>query len=217
MHNPGFFDQPDAEFLAHANTINDQCTQHLQKWQLDAERVTTLTTLTTAANMAYAANIDKATRNLTTSAHKNAAFGELKHFLPIFVDYLEGNLSVPDEALEIMGLRPRQHHASEPLPPPTEEPVLTTVRHHGQITAYVALQEHGQPTQSTKRKHYRGFKLRWRFKGETVYHTEISTRLHCTIFFDQEDAAKIVEISAAWINPRLQEGPWSDVITEVVE
>jgi hypothetical protein len=217
MHKQGFFDEPDATYLAHANAVNDQCMLHTKEWEIDPDRLDKVTTAVNIANAAYKANVDPSTRNAVTSAQKKAAFGELKHDLPLFVDYLESTLTVPDEALAFMHLRPRDHTKSEPKSPPDEEPVLTTVRQHGQVTAYVSLQEHGQPTRSVKRKQYHGFKLRWRFEGETTYHIEFSTRLHYTIFFEQEDATKRVELSAAWINPRLQEGPWSDVITEVVE
>ncbi|MDR1097510.1 MAG: hypothetical protein LBL57_05200 [Tannerella sp.] len=217
MYNVGYFDQTDEDFIAHVNTILDQCTLNKEVWMLDPERLSTLTYLTTSANTAYKANIDKAKRNLLTSAHKKAAFGELKPFLSLFVSYLEITSSVPDEALESMSLRPRHHHKSEPIPPPEEEPVLTTVRRHGEITAYVSREELGHPTESVTRPKYHGFKLRWRFVGETEYHIELSTRLHYTIFFEREDATKRVELEAAWINPRLQEGPWSDTITEVIE
>jgi hypothetical protein len=50
------------------------------------------------------------------------------------------------------------------------------------------------------------FKLRWRFECETAYHTEVSECLHYTIRFDRTDETRRVEISAAWINPLLEEG-----------
>jgi hypothetical protein len=207
---------PDKDFIAYASTINSQCTEHSTEWGLDAARLSTLSTLTVNANTAYEANSDKAKRNLITSTNKKTAFGELKHFLPLFIDYLEGNLTVPDEALEVMGLRPRTHHVHEPLPRPAEAPVLAVIKQHDEMTAYVSRAELGHPTQSEKRKGYHGFKLRWRFEDETAFHIELSTRLHYTVHFDRADETKRVIMSAAWINPRLEEGPWSDDITEIV-
>ena len=217
MHNKGgAFDQPDGQFLAHANTVNDQCKTHAVEWKLDPERLASLNLLVTNANTAYAANSDTAARNLITSTNKKIAFGELKHFLSLFVDYLEGTLSVPDEALAVMGLRPRTHKAHEPQSRIEDAPMLKVVKLHDEMTVYVAQTELGHPTQSTKKKKYFGFKLRWRFEDETHYRIELSTRLHFTLHFDREDETKRVIIAAAWINSRLEEGPWSEDITEVV-
>ncbi|MDR0348619.1 MAG: hypothetical protein LBH90_03890, partial [Tannerella sp.] len=88
----------------------------------------------------------------------------------------------------------RLKRVHEPKPRPTEAPVLKTVKQHDEITAYVSQAEHGHPTQSATQKGYVGFKLRWRFEGETAYHIEVSTRLHCTVFFDRVDETKRVEM-----------------------
>jgi hypothetical protein len=211
-----FLEQPDALFIASANTIKDQCTQHVTEWKIEQERLTSLTLLTTNANTAYEANSDLATRNHITVTNKKSAFSNLKQFLSLFIDYLEGNESVPDEALAIMGLRSRQHHAHQPDPRPDEAPAAKVSRQHDEMSVYVFRSEKGQPTKSTTRKNYRGFKIRWRFEDETTYHTEISTRLHYTIHFNREDEGRRVIIAVAWVNPRLEEGPWSEDIVEIV-
>ncbi|MDR2042651.1 MAG: hypothetical protein LBP98_10125 [Tannerella sp.] len=207
---------PDEQFMGYANTINDQSTAHASEWNLDATRVSELNTLTANANQAYRINLDRATSNRTTSTNKKTAFRELKEFLSLYVDYLEGNLSVPDSALAIMDLRPRKHHAHQPDGRPEETPNVTVVKQHDEMTIYVSRAEHGQPTQSVKLPKYHGFKLRWRFEGETGYHIEVSTRLHFTIHFNREDETRRVILSAAWINNRLEEGPWSEDIIEIV-
>jgi hypothetical protein len=84
------------------------------------------------------------------------------------------------------------------------------------MTVYVSRSELGHPTQSATRPKYRGFKLRWKFEGETMYRTEVSSRLHFTLHFDQEAETKRVVLSGAWMNARLEEGPWSEDIVEVV-
>ena len=183
---------------------------------MDIERLNKLTALIVNATTAYEANNDKATRNHVTLTHKNATLSELKQEIRTFVDYLLGNLAVPDEALEIMELRPRKRKARHPLPRPEEAPVVTVVGHHGEMTVYVSLAEHGHPTQSATRKYYHGFKLRWRFEDETVYRFVESTRLRYTLHFDRADETKRIVMSAAWINPRFEEGPWSEDIGEVV-
>ncbi|MDR2691515.1 MAG: hypothetical protein LBB73_04350 [Dysgonamonadaceae bacterium] len=216
MYRKSTFEQPDEQFLAHARTIVTQCDAHRTAWRLDNDRLDEIDSLTDKAQAAYAANSDKATRNLTTSTNKKIAFGELKHALGPFVDYLEANLSVPDEALAVMGLRSRIHHAHEPLPRPGEAPLVKVAKQHDEMTVYVMRAEHGHPAQSTTRKQYHGFKLRWRFEDETHYRTEVSTRLHHTLYFEREDETKRVVMAAAWINPRLEEGPWSEDVMEVV-
>jgi hypothetical protein len=207
---------PDEQFIAYAGTINSQCTEHATEWNIDPARLGTLQALTTGAVTAYEANIDMATRNLITSTNKKTAFGELKHFLALFIDYLEGNLSVPDDALAVMSLRPRTHHAVQPLPRPDDAPLLKVVKQHDEMTVYVTRSELGHPARSATLKKYHGFKLRWKFEDETAFRTEISTRLHFTLHFGREDETKRVILSAAWVNPRLEEGPWTEDLAEVV-
>lgn len=212
----GTLDKPDAEFLAQANTINSQCNQHKTDWKIDDDRLTTFDGLLGVANTAYAANRDKATKNATTSARKKAAFGELKHFLGPFIDYLEVNFSVPDAALDAMGLRSRHHHAHLPLPRPTDEVVLSVRKQHDEMTLYASRVELGHPTAATALATHHGFMLRYKIEGEEHYRTVISTRLHHTLFFEREDEGKRVYLSAAWVSPRLETGPWSDEFSEVI-
>jgi hypothetical protein len=215
--NQGIFNRPDADVLAHANSINNQCHQHDTAWGIDEARLAAFNTAVFNGNTTYAANNDKSTKNAITVANKNAALGELKHVMGTFIDYLEINTQVPDAALEAMGLRPRQHHAHQPLPRPTELLVLTTKKQHDEITVYAARPEHDHPTASVGPVHYHGFALRYKIEGEgEVEKTVISTRLHHTLFFERTDESKRVTLSAAWVNPRLETGPWSDEISEII-
>ncbi|MDR0385642.1 MAG: hypothetical protein LBH60_06155 [Prevotellaceae bacterium] len=215
MYRRSTLRKPDSEFIAFANTVKEQCTQHSSEWDIDAERLNTLKTLVDNANTAYKANADRAERNHITTTNKNKAFDELRRFLSLFIDYLECNLSTPDAAIAAMGLRPRRHHSRRPLPPPDEAPVITTVRRHGEITVYVVRANLGHPNDGLKSTNFFGFKLRWRFADETVYHVETSTRNQYTLRFDRKDETRRIVMSAAWINPRLEPGPWSEDIEEV--
>jgi hypothetical protein len=40
--------------------------------------------------------------------------------------------------------------------------------------------------------------------------------LYHTLLFEQADEAKRIFLSAAWMNPRLEEGPWSEEFSEIV-
>jgi hypothetical protein len=206
----------DAQFIAFANDFYNQVLDHQIDWHIDENRIKELKRLTTAATNAYNDNMKPSTRNHLTSVAKKQLFGELKHFLSLFIDFLEGNEGVSDESLAEMNLRPRTHPVRQPLPVPSEVPLIETMQQHDEITVYVTRIEHGQPSQGVQLKPYHGFKLRWKFEDETDWHVEVSTRLHYTLFFEAADESRRVVLSAAWINPRLQEGPWTVLINVVI-
>jgi hypothetical protein len=218
MNSTQSLNQPDQDFLAFASSIETVCTANATAWDLDSERLITFREHLASATAAFEKNNDKATRNHATATHKKATFGELKHFLSPYINYLESNLNVPDEALALMNLRPRTHTANQPKPRPVEIPLLKVLKQHDELTIYVTRAEYGHPTQSTKRDSYAGFKLRWRFEDDppAYLHTEISTRLHHTLYFNREDEARRVILAVAWVNPRLEEGPWTEDLTEVI-
>jgi hypothetical protein len=207
---------PDKEFVAFANDFYTQVDDHQVSWLLNADRVKKLETLTRLATNAYNANLSPSTRNHLTSVEKKQTFAELKHFLSLFIDALEGNEEVTDENLADMHLRPRVQPVHKPLPVPTETPLLQTSQQHDEITVYVTRSEQGQPAKGVQLKPYHGFKLRWKFEDEEEWHTELTTRLHQTLFFEAADERRKVSIAAAWINPRLKEGPWTLPVSMVV-
>jgi hypothetical protein len=208
--------QSDSSVIALAKTVYEECTTHSAEWSIEPARLATLGAAVTNSETAYAANSNKATKNATTVAYKDAAIGELKHVLAVFITYLEINLSVPDAALAAMGLRPRHHTAVQPLPRPDESLLLSVVKQHDELTVYAERPEHGQPTTSVGPKRYHGFALRYKIEGDTDEKTVISTRLHHTLFFSHEDEGKRITLSGAWVNPRLETGPWSAEITEII-
>jgi hypothetical protein len=215
-HRGSTLQQPDEKFLEIAENINAQSTLHSSEWQLDSEQVSTLQTLTTTARAAYTANNNLATGTRLTSEAKKTAFSKLKKFLGTYIDYLEGNTRVPDEALAVMKLRPRHRHSSERIPPPSETPALKVVRQHDELTVYASRARFGHPTSTVAPDHIGGIKVRWKFEGEDTYRIVVSTRLNCTIFFDSKDESRRIVLSAAFVNPRLEEGPWSVDTTEVI-
>jgi hypothetical protein len=212
----GTLHKPDAEFLAQANNISEQCRAHAPEWNIFPAQVDEFEMRVHDANIAYENNNKVATKNATTSVQKKAAFGELKHLEGIFINALEGNTRVPDTALELMGLRPRQPHGHHPLPRPTDPLVLSIRKQHDEITVYAARPEHDQPTAGVGPTHYHGFALRIRHDGEDTCQTVISTRLHHTLFFERADEGKRIFLSAAWVNPRLEPGPWCEELPEII-
>ena len=208
--------RPDAQFLAHANTIRTECNEHQTEWQEDAELLQTFNEKLDTANTAYAANIDLSKKNATTSEHKKATFAELKNFMGVFINSLEGNLRVPDEALARMDLRPRHHHGFQPDPAPKDEPVVSLRAQHDEITVYVLQPEHDHPTATVAPEKHFGFILRYKKEGDAEYKTVVSSRLHHTLYFEQEDEGKRVYVAAAWVNHHMENGPWCHEISQVI-
>ncbi|MDR2140037.1 MAG: hypothetical protein LBP50_10890 [Tannerella sp.] len=207
----------DGEFIAWAENISAQSEAHKLEWMLSTEDVSELTSLTDDAKASYEANLNRETKNFQTSQKKKVAFARLKRFLSYYSNSLEYNLHVPDEAILAMGLRPREHHAHQPDKPPGEAPNATVVAgQHHDITVYASIPEYGHAVEYLKRKGYYGIKVRYRKEGEDTWHEKVSTRLHVTLVFDETDEARHVEIEVAWINPRLEEGPWSDKVRALI-
>jgi hypothetical protein len=208
--------KPEAQFIAFANTINSQCKEHKTEWNIDNAKLTTFDSLLSTANDAYETNSNKATKNAVTVANKNSAIAELKRFLGSFITYIEINDSVPDAAIEAMGLRPRHRTARQPLARPNEQLLLSVKKLHDEMIVYAQRPEHGQSTTSVAPTRYHGFILRYRIDGDEQYQIAISTRLRHTIRFDRANEGKRVFLSAAWVNPRLENGPWCNEISEII-
>jgi hypothetical protein len=207
----------DAEFIAWAQNLCDQCVENQIAWRLDADAVATCQTLTMNAQTAYADNANPETTNRLTTANKNAGFKALRSFLSTFIMALVSNLHVPNAALVAMGLPSREHHAHEPLPRPTFAPSIYTVAgQHFTVTVYVEIPQHGHPSSYLTQHGLHGFVLRYRKEGESEWREVHSTRLHVTLTFEEADQAKFLTLAAAWINPRLEHGPWSDEIKVLI-
>ncbi|MDR1405842.1 MAG: hypothetical protein LBI89_01380, partial [Prevotellaceae bacterium] len=76
--------------------------------------------------------------------------------------------------------------------------------------------QHGQPSEFLKKKGYHGFVVRYRKESETEWHERHTTRLHITLLFDSGDEGTHLLLTTAWINPRIQHGPWSDELRVLV-
>jgi hypothetical protein len=212
-----YMPKKDAEFIAWAKTIYRDCAENSGIWMLDPNLLNQFHELLLTATSAYESNADKELRNRATVKAKDAAFATLKLFLSTYINTLEGNTNIPDEAIESMGLRPRHPHAHQPIPVPTDAPVITAVvgQHHD-VTAYASTLQHGHPTEFLKDGKYAGFVLKYLVEGETQWQTIISTRLHYTLIFTDAEEGKHIRLQGAWINPRIQNGPWSEEVRELI-
>ena len=177
----------------------------------------TLNELTATAQNAYQANVNRSLANRQTAAEKQFAFAALRSFLSLFVGSLRANLAVSDDDIEAMGLPSRQHHRRQPLPPPPESLTLQVASLHPlELQASVHLPTYGHPAHSQTRKAYHGFTLRYRKAGDAEWQQVYTTRLRLLLRLDASYGGQMVTLSAAWINPRLQHGPWSNEVEALV-
>ncbi|MDR2763180.1 MAG: hypothetical protein LBB88_11290 [Planctomycetaceae bacterium] len=216
-HSNGFVPRADGEFIAWARTIYNDCSQHASEWVIPPDIIAQLSILVDTASLAFDVNSDKERRNKASVSAKNAAIVNLRRFLSAFVNTLEGNQSIPDEAITSMGLRPRHPHAHLPIPVPTDAPVITAiVGQHHDITVYASTLQHGHPTEYLKDGKYAGFLLQYKIESETQWQSVISTKLHYTLIFTEAEEGKYILMQGAWVNPRMQNGPWSEQVRELV-
>jgi hypothetical protein len=213
----GYMPRKDGDFIAWAKTIYHDCHEYAEQWEIPSEVIAQLSDLVDLADEAFQTNSDKERKNKASVSAKDAAFLSLKQFLQAFINTLEGNLAVPDEAITAMGLRPRHPHAHLPDPVPTEAPVLTViVGQHHDVTAYVSTLQKGHPSEFLAKGKYAGFILKYLVDGEIQWQSIISTRLHYTLIFTDAEEGKHIKLQAAWVNPRMQNGPWSEEVRELI-
>jgi hypothetical protein len=186
-------------------------------WKLDTDFLERVTSLTARAITAYSDNSNPENKNRKTVTAKTAAFRELRACMSEVDGVLRVNPLVTDGELTGIGFRSRVRHAREPLPVPGEAPGLTVFagRHH-EVTIYASTPLHGHPVGSVRKKSYYGLVVRFRVEGREEWREELCTRLKITLEFATEDVGKHVTILAAWMNPRLQRGPWSDETVALV-
>jgi hypothetical protein len=180
-------------------------------WKLETDFVGRITSATADAVTTFNANSNPETKNHKTAAAKIAAFRVLRACISEADNVLRGNLLVSDAELTGMGFRSRVNHAREPLPVPDDAPELTVIAgQHHEVTIFASMPLHGRPVGSMRKKSYYGLVVRFRVEGREEWREELGTRLKITLEFATEDVGKHVTVLAAWMNPRLQRGPWSD-------
>ncbi|MDR2114841.1 MAG: hypothetical protein LBP87_00510 [Planctomycetaceae bacterium] len=207
----------DGEFVAWARTIYKDCSENAAIWELDRTQITQFLDLLNTAETAFQANSHLDLRNKVSVIAKNTALLNLKQFLRTFTKLLEGNLKIPDNAIKSMGLRPRQQAAHQPIPIPDDVPVLTAVvgQHH-ELTVYASTLQHGHPTDHVQTGKYAGFILKYRIEDDPQWQIVLSTKLHHQLLFTETEKRKNIILQAAWLNPRMQNGPWSEEIKELI-
>jgi hypothetical protein len=189
-----------------------------EKWNLDQQRLADLKAANDRLEAALKANDQPESKNHFTVIAKDEAVSALKVILRGFINYLIGKTDrITDENLKQMGIPPRHHVKHEPLPPPAEAPVVVVhTGHNHDADLYFFDNQAGHPTKYLADPNYYAVFLRHRFKGEGEWQQKTVTRKHLTLHFGEAAAGKELEVSAAWLNPKLEPGPWSDVESAII-
>jgi hypothetical protein len=207
----------DADFLGWAQNISARCVENALAWKLGNGDVQELAGRVNAAKTAYDANMNPEYASHHTAAVKDAAFKAVSDFLSTYALALTVNMNISDGELEAMGLPSRVHHAHEPIEPPAESPnVALSVGEHCQVKVAASIPQEGHPSRYVKKGRYHGILLGYLVEGETEWRYEQHTRVRVTLKFEEAQAGKHVTIKAAWINPRLEAGPWCKEITVLI-
>jgi hypothetical protein len=200
------------DLIGYARLISDCCheNQPATKWNIPTASLARLIDLVFKAQTAFDANNEKATKNHQTSAALRAAAKKLHDALVEFINSLLANDKVPDEALAEMNIRPRHPGRHEPIPAPTDFPILTLSAPARQtVHIYLSEAQQGAPHHYLSTPTHHAARLRWHFADGEEIHYEDLTQKKYILTLNAEAVGKIIVAYACWLNPRLQPGPWS--------
>jgi hypothetical protein len=185
---------------------------------LDGKRIAELKVVNDNLESALEDNDAKESKNHFTVVAKNTAVGEVKGILSGFRSYLVGKTdTVTDTALEQLNIPPRHHVKHEPLPPPADAPVVVIhTGHNHDADLYFFDNQAGHPTKYLANPNYYAVKFKYRLVGATDWELKTITKKHRTLHFGNEAQGKVMEITATWLNPTLEPGPWSDVESAII-
>jgi hypothetical protein len=207
---------PDAKYLAFIENLLKICRDNLLLYKIPEADYTKAENLEEKARTAFEINAMPATKNKITVLEKNEAFKELKTYMSWFNKSLEANLNIPNIALIEMGLPSREHTHHGDHPRPKRMPVVTLSKEGLETTLFFAQQEHNHPTESIVDEFVHGARIEFRFDNDTVWQSETVTKKRYTFIFTEEDAGKQVHVRVAWVNTKLEAGPYCREFTFIV-
>jgi hypothetical protein len=208
-----FIPRKDRELVPYAREIESQCRMNLAPglWNIDVAALDRLAALVAGAESALEANAARETKNHFTVVHQQEACRALHRELGVFINYLLGNPRVPDFQINAMGIRPRHRTARSPLPPPREAPVLSVFTGRPRMaTLFLSDNQAGHPTEFLTSSPRRAAHVQYRLAGAAEWENLHLTRKRHILELGQEASGRYLQVRAAWLNPRLQAGPWCD-------
>jgi hypothetical protein len=200
------------DLIGYARLIGERCreNQTATKWNIPSATLGRLIDLVFQAQTAFDANNEKATKNHQTAAALRDAVKKLHDALVEFINGLLANDKVPDAALAEMNIRPRHPGRHEPIPAPTDFPVLTLGAPARQtVHVYLSEAQEGAPHRYLSTPAHHAARLRWHFSDGEEIHYEDLTQKKLILTLAPEAVGRTLVADACWLNPRLQPGPWS--------
>ncbi|MDR2413523.1 MAG: hypothetical protein LBD64_00865 [Odoribacteraceae bacterium] len=192
------------------------CIENANVWELDEKWLKILSTLVGEAVEAYETNLPWKTRNHETVVAKNEAFEKLRMFLRKSIPVLFANPRISNERLVDMGFRSRERVRPRTLPRPSKSPMLAAVCGKQQV---VDIYTSAEPLdRSIRVRENEGYSIiiRYKIEGEVAWHELYSSLLHVQLPFGARDVKKRLTLMVAWVNPRLERGPWSASTTVII-
>ena len=205
----------DNECLGFARNLLKTCTDNATAWGISNAELQEFKGLLDPAEETVNANKNLQARNKESTARKNAAMRALLVYMRALILLLRANKKVSEADLRAMGLPSRECHYHAPKPAPNEKAVLHARVMRFAIKVSASVPQTGHPSESVTRPGYHGLLVRSRVEGED-WREVYTTRVTATLKFTPEQVGKCVEILAAWINPRLEPGPWGETIRVIV-
>ena len=184
--------------------------------------------LANAYSDAYNAWLNKPTRDkVKVEALKFAEAALLRFLRATVVPYMIADtVNVSDDTLAALGIRPRSYSHHSPIPAPQISPainVLTGQNHDAKVVVFEPL-DGGAIKYLVSSKGIKGCRVDWRLAttpesaevAESIWESTYLTRMKHQFVFPSEMAGKRIEFRAAFTNPRLEIGPWSDVVSAII-
>ncbi|MDR1146902.1 MAG: hypothetical protein LBK71_12330 [Verrucomicrobiales bacterium] len=206
------------KLIPYAKSIAETCRANLPRWHLNPATLADLEKLVAAADEAYNDNLTKSTRNQISVIRKNSAIRALQLALSPFINFLLSNDSgVSDGELASMGIRPRHRVHHGPLPPPAEAPLLVPrLIAHLTVGLNVSVPQLGHPTEFLAPPACRAAHVQYKFDGAAEWENLLISRKQHALRLADHALGQRCHFRAAWLNPRLEAGPWSDVRSLIV-
>ena len=219
----------NAAFIAYAKSYVEYLGSHLNAWRVPREAIfEPLQKTYQDAQATWDIHSNPISRNRESTRKKDETFSICRTAIALNHDYLRGNPHVPDEALAILGIRPRHPGDHEDITSPSESPVLNVERKGFFLfDAITKSPEEGQKRQTIRdRRINHGVTMRMAYipvlepipddDTKVAWQTPVKvTRTRIEINASGQTGMRLL-VQTAWHNTRLQDGPWSEIFNIIV-
>ena len=211
-------------YLEYVGNILETVRPNMTAWEISTTRFKRVENPYLNTVKSYDKNAAKATRGDKSAIDLHDDMKKLRPIVAVFVIFLRGNTNIPDDMLAVMNIPPRlrTYHQAQPAP---DDDAVFEVRRVAHLLYQILMQSlaagHPRQTMTDRRRHY-GYRFEYIIIDhaapipdiETITNWEFLefTKLRNNITFPQAAEGKRLIGRAAWINNRLQPGPWSEPV-----